>query len=97
VLLSRRRLSPSPQPLVAVKLRRFPPPWSVEDIGAAFGVKDNTGQRLAYIYFEDEPGRRSAAQLLTRISRGTDADLAKRKAAELPALKLGWNKLVDRI
>jgi hypothetical protein len=38
--------------------RRFPPPWSVEDIGAAFVVKDSTGQKLAYVYFEDEPGRR---------------------------------------
>jgi hypothetical protein len=38
--------------------RRFPPPWSVEDIGAAFVVKDSTGQQLAYVYFEDEPGRR---------------------------------------
>jgi hypothetical protein len=36
---------------------RFPPPWSVEDIGAAFVVKDNDGQQLAYIYFEDEPGQ----------------------------------------
>jgi hypothetical protein len=24
--------------------RRFPPPWSVEDIGAAFVVKDSNGQ-----------------------------------------------------
>jgi hypothetical protein len=39
--------------------RRFPPPWSVEDIGAdvsprAFVVTDSAGQKLAYIYFEDE-------------------------------------------
>jgi hypothetical protein len=27
--------------------RRFPPPWSVENIGAAFVVKDNAGQNLA--------------------------------------------------
>jgi hypothetical protein len=28
-------------------------------------VRDHNGQ-LAYVYFEDEPGRRSAAKLLTR-------------------------------
>jgi hypothetical protein len=26
--------------------RRFPPPWSVEDIDAAFVVKDSSGQKL---------------------------------------------------
>jgi len=31
--------------------RRFPPPWSVEDLGAAFVVKDGSGQKLAYVYF----------------------------------------------
>ena len=50
----------------ALTARRFPPPWSVEEIGAAFVVKDSAGQQLAYVYFEDEPGRRSAAKLLTK-------------------------------
>ena len=46
--------------------RRFPPPWSVEELDACFIVKDHNGQALAYVYFEDEPGRRSGAKLLTR-------------------------------
>ena len=29
-------------------------------------IRDHSGQKLAYVYFEDEPGRRSAAKLLTR-------------------------------
>jgi hypothetical protein len=29
--------------------RRFPPPWTVEDIGAAFVVRDHNGQQLAYV------------------------------------------------
>ena len=29
-------------------------------------MTDSAGQKLAYVYFEDQPGRRSAAKLLTR-------------------------------
>jgi hypothetical protein len=44
--------------------RRFPPPWSVEKYNdACFIVRDH---QLAYVYFEDEPGRRSAAKLLSK-------------------------------
>jgi hypothetical protein len=47
--------------------RRFPPPWTVEEQPACFVVRDNNGQQLAYIYFEDKPSRRSAPfKLLTR-------------------------------
>jgi hypothetical protein len=34
----------------------FPPLWSVEELDACFVVIDSTGQRLAYVYFEDETG-----------------------------------------
>ena len=63
--------------------RRFPPPWDSEETNAAcFIVKDNNGQALAYVYFERERGRRTAANLLTR-------DEARRIApniAKLPGL-----------
>ena len=29
-------------------------------------MKDGGGQKLAYVYYEDEPGRRSAVKLLTK-------------------------------
>jgi hypothetical protein len=58
--------------------RRFPPPWSVEELEACFIVKDNVGQKLAFVYFEHEPGRRSAAKLLTKDeTRQIAANIAK--------------------
>jgi len=63
--------------------RRFPPPWSVDEADSkldrrSFIVRDANGQALAYLYFEDEPGRRSAARLLTRDeSRRIAANIAK--------------------
>jgi hypothetical protein len=46
--------------------RRFPPPWTVEEKDACFIVRDKNGQALAYVYYENEPGRRTAANLLTK-------------------------------
>jgi hypothetical protein len=46
--------------------RRFPPPWTVEEGPACFIVKDSAGQKLTYVHFEEEPGQRSAAKLLTK-------------------------------
>jgi hypothetical protein len=59
--------------------RRFPPPWSVEELDACFVVSDHNEQALAYVYFEDEPGRRSSAKLVTK-------DEARRIAANMAKL-----------
>ena len=46
--------------------RGFPPPWSADETNASYIVRDANGQALAYVYFEEEKGRRTAAKLLTR-------------------------------
>ncbi len=77
--------------------RRFPPPWTVEETAPCFIVRDHDGQALAFVYCEDEPGRRTTGKLLTR-------DEARRIAAniaELPDLlgahqKQEGNPLTER-
>jgi hypothetical protein len=47
--------------------RSLPSPWIVEDTNDAyFVVTDANGQALAHVHFEEEPGRRLAAKLLTK-------------------------------
>jgi hypothetical protein len=61
--------------------RRFPPPRSAEELDACFVVRDLNEQALAYVYFEEEPGRRSTAKLLER-------DEARRIAVNIAKLSL---------
>jgi hypothetical protein len=61
-----------------ISSRRFPPSWQAEETDACFIVRDANAQ-AAYVYFEEEPGRRSAAHLLTR-------DEARRIAANIAKL-----------
>jgi len=75
----------------SVTERRFPPPWSVEELEACFVGRDHSGQKLAYVYFEDEPGPRSATKLLTKDA----ADCGEyRQAAGASAQ--GLNQLVTK-
>ena len=62
------------EPHIPAEPRRFS-----EETDVCFIVRDANGQALAYVYYEDEPGRRSAAKLLTR-------DEARRIAANIAKL-----------
>jgi hypothetical protein len=57
----------------------LPAPWSAELQPNYYVVRDANRQQLAYVYFENEPGRRSAAKLLTK-------DEARRIAANIAKL-----------
>jgi hypothetical protein len=73
-------MSPSCRSYCVSREPAAPPPWSVEkEQDACYVVCDHNGQALAYVYFEDEPGRRSAAKLLTK-------DEARRIAANIAKL-----------
>ena len=53
--------------------------WSIEELDACFIVRDANGQALSYVYYENEPGRRSVAKLLSR-------DEARRIASNIAKL-----------
>jgi endo-1,4-beta-D-glucanase Y len=59
--------------------RHFSVPWTFEDHNdACFIVKDANGLAVAYVYYEEEPGRRKAANLMTKEeARRIAANVAK--------------------
>jgi hypothetical protein len=65
--------------MTAMTARRFPPPWSVEELTESFVIKDATGQALAYLHFEDEPQRQMSTKRLSK-------DEARRIAANVAKL-----------
>jgi hypothetical protein len=54
-------------------------PWSVKEFEMCFVVTNSAGQKLAYVCFEEEPGRQSPSKLLTK-------DEARRVAANIAKL-----------
>ena len=66
-------------PVRVIPPRRFLPPWQIDERDECFIIRDASGQALTYVYYEAEPGRRSAGNLLTR-------DEARRIAANIAKL-----------
>jgi hypothetical protein len=46
-------------------MRRFPPPWAIEELEAGFKVVDSNGQTLAYIYGHTDVRDAQVAKALT--------------------------------
>jgi hypothetical protein len=55
--------------------RRFPPPWTVEEISGGFKVLDAKGLALAYVYARDN--ERDAAMLTKDEARRIASNIAK--------------------
>jgi hypothetical protein len=51
-------------------------PWSFEENGESFTIRDTDGYPLAYVYFEDDAFRRSADERMTK-------DEARRMAVQI--------------
>jgi hypothetical protein len=60
--------------------RRFPPPWTVEEIPGGYKVKDANGQSLAYVYGRETRADADTANVLTM----DEARRIARNIAKLP-------------
>jgi hypothetical protein len=63
------------------RTRRFPPPWSVEQIPGGYKVKDAHGQSLAYVYGRESRDDADIARVLTM-------DEARRIASNIAKLPI---------
>jgi hypothetical protein len=59
--------------------RRFPPPWTVEQIPGGYKVKDANGQSLAYVFGRETRADADIAHVLTM-------DEARRVASNIAKL-----------
>ena len=65
------------------RMRRFPPPWTVEQIPGGYKVKDATGQALAYVYARETRFDADTAKVLTmNEARRVASNIEKQPSAE---------------
>ena len=55
------------------RTRRFPPPWTVEQIAGGYKVKDANGQSLTYVYGRETQADADIAHVLT-MDEATDRE-----------------------
>jgi hypothetical protein len=62
--------------------RRFPPPWTVDEIPGGYVVRDANGQSLAYVYAGENENDAMRAKVLAK----DEARRIARNIAKLPEL-----------
>ena len=84
-----------------VTTRRFPPPWTIDEAnGACFIVKDHNGQALAYVYFENEPGRRAGVEAIARTQPQHMVHYTRYPIPEVPPVPVyisGYDDMLDQL
>jgi hypothetical protein len=66
--------------------------WFADETDACFIVKDHAGMSLAYVYFEEEPGR-AAAKLLTRRRGAADRREHRQAAGAARGVRMDLSSL----
>ena len=72
-----RRNGPVTDDLPAIRL-----PLRIRTVGEAVAIEDDAGVKLAYVYFEDEPGRREVTRRVTKAEAIALARLMARTLTE---------------
>jgi hypothetical protein len=62
--------------------RRFPPPWTTDELDESFAIKDASGQTLSYVYFEPDPNNETRRRIMNRLTH----DEARRIASNIAKL-----------
>ena len=71
-------------------MRRFPPPWTIEELDGGFKVLDASGQTLAYVYGH-------AYQRDAQVAKSLTLDEARRIASNIVKLPNLLGKPDDNI
>ena len=59
-------------------MRRFPPPWTIEELDGGFKIVDANGQSLAYVYgLDNAPNAAVAKSLTLHEARRIASNIAK--------------------
>jgi hypothetical protein len=78
--------------------RRFPSPWTTQDNGTWFLVRDANGPAVAYIYYEEEAGLAAFDRHVATVKPCNTSDVVRLQLEEWPVgpvRKWRWKQLME--